>query len=227
MRTILLLCVLVTALVSFPAPVSTSDDVVDPARAQPSHGYGRRNYAAQVNARHSSPPPKKRQDPAPARPSTKPPTWKRDGEDDPPSRPKPSAWYVRRAEDDPPPAKPSGAYRDYLLRRSAAEEEVDDHHSEVRSLEDQSVIGSDGSKVGPSWFVEDRCPAPLSACPVRGVPDADAYECVDLLSDLDSCGGCAADDTACVFLLSLLFPFLFLFFSLPPLVFFLSFDRTC
>jgi hypothetical protein len=36
-------------------------------------------------------------------------------------------------------------------------------------------------------------------CPVRGAPDADAFECVDLLSDLDSCGGCAADDIACVF----------------------------
>jgi len=34
------------------------------------------------------------------------------------------------------------------------------------------------------------------ACPVRGAPDADAFECVDLLSDLDSCGGCAADDIA-------------------------------
>ncbi|KAH9996049.1 hypothetical protein BJV77DRAFT_942586, partial [Russula vinacea] len=38
------------------------------------------------------------------------------------------------------------------------------------------------------------CPAPLSACPVRGARDADAIECVDLESDLYSCGGCAADD---------------------------------
>ncbi|KAI9508354.1 hypothetical protein F5148DRAFT_955812, partial [Russula earlei] len=38
------------------------------------------------------------------------------------------------------------------------------------------------------------CPAPLWACPVRGVGNGDAYECVDLWEDLDSCGGCAADD---------------------------------
>ena len=56
---------------------------------------------------------------------------------------------------------------------------------------------------GPRWgFVDDnvdQCPAPLSACPVRGARDADAIECVDLESDLYSCGGCAADDIACVF----------------------------
>jgi hypothetical protein len=45
---------------------------------------------------------------------------------------------------------------------------------------------------------EDQCPASLSACPVRGAVDADAFECVDPWSDLSSCGGCAADDTACV-----------------------------
>lgn len=184
MRAILLLCVFVAALVSFPAPVSSSD--ADPPRAKPSHVYGRRDYAPQVNARNSSPPPKKRQDHP--RPSPKPPTWKRDGEDDRPSRPKPSAWYVKRADDDPPRAKPSAVHRDYLLRRSAAEKE------QVRSLEEQNVVVSDGAKGGPAWYLEDRCPAPLSACPVRGAPDADAYECVDLLSDLDSCGGCAADD---------------------------------
>jgi hypothetical protein len=205
MRAILLLCVLVTALVSCPAPVSTSDD--DPSPARPSHVYGRRNYAPQVNARNLSPPPKKRQDPGP-RPSPKPPTWKRADEDEPPSRPKPSSRYVRRADDDPPRAKPSGAHGEYLLRRSA----------EVRSLEEQDVIGSDGAKGGPTWYVEDRCPAPLSACPVRGAPDADAYECVDLLSDLDSCGGCAADDIACVFLPFLLSVFPFFFFSPSPLV---------
>ena len=56
---------------------------------------------------------------------------------------------------------------------------------------------------GPRWgFVDDnvdQCPAPLSACPVRGARDADAIECVDLESDLYSCGGCAADDISCVF----------------------------
>ncbi|KAI0003834.1 hypothetical protein BJV74DRAFT_764005, partial [Russula compacta] len=40
------------------------------------------------------------------------------------------------------------------------------------------------------------CPAPLSACPVRGSGDAHAFECVDLWTDLDSCGGCAADNIA-------------------------------
>ena len=233
MRAILLLCVLVAALVSFPAPVSTSDD--DPPRAKPSpHVYGRRNYVPQVNGRNSPPPPKKRQDYP--RSSPKPPTRERNGEynrpsrpkpspgyvrrpDDGPPRPKPSPGYVRRPDDGPPRAKPSGAYRDYLLQRSAAEKKRDDHHSEVRSLEEQNVIWSDGTKGGTTWDLEDRCPAPLSACPVRGVPDADAYECVDLLSDLDSCGGCAADDIACVFLPSF-FPFFLLSFSLCILFFF-------
>ena len=218
MRAILLLCVLVTALVSFPAPVSTSDD--DPSPARPSHVYGRRNYAPQqVNARNLSPPPKKRQDPGP-RPSPKPPTWKRAGEDGPPSRPKPSSRYVRRADDDPPRAKPSGAHGDYLLRRSA----------EVRSLEEQNVVGSDEANGGPTWYNEDSCPAPLSACPVRGAPDADAYECVDLLSDLDSCGGCAADDIACVFLPFLLFVFPFfassLFLPLYSFFFFFELNKS-
>ncbi|KAI0287723.1 hypothetical protein BC826DRAFT_916706, partial [Russula brevipes] len=40
------------------------------------------------------------------------------------------------------------------------------------------------------------CPAPLSACAVGGARDADAFECVDFLSDLSSCGGCAMDDVA-------------------------------
>jgi len=86
----------------------------------------------------------------------------------------------------------------------------------VRSLEEQNVVVSDGAKGGPAWYLEDRCPAPLSACPVRGAPDADAYECVDLLSDLDSCGGCAADDISCVFLLFIFLSFLPLFLPLYP-----------
>ena len=49
------------------------------------------------------------------------------------------------------------------------------------------------------WLDEDQCPEPLFACPVRGARDPDAFECVDLESDLYSCGGCAADDIACVF----------------------------
>jgi hypothetical protein len=210
MRPILLLCALVAALVSFPAHVSTSDD--DPRRTELSpHAYGRRDHTPQANGRNSLTPPKKRQDRP--RPSPKPPTRKRDGEDNPPSRPKPSPAYVRRPTPSPtyvrspnggpPRAKPSGVYSDYLLRRSsaAAEKGRDDRgRSEVRSLEEQTVVWSDGPKSGPSWDLEDRCPAPLSACPVRGVPDADVYECVDLLSDLDSCGGCATDDIACVFL---------------------------
>ena len=89
----------------------------------------------------------------------------------------------------------------------------------MRSLEEQNVVGSDGAKGGPAWYLEDRCPAPLSACPVRGAPDADAYECVDLLSDLDSCGGCAADDISCVFLLFIFLSFLPLSFS-PCILFF-------
>lgn len=153
MRAILLFCVLVAALVSFPAPVSTS--YVDPPRAKPSprpHPHGHRNYAP---------------------PDYPWPYPKYDDKGNRPPRPKPSSWYVKRADDD--------------------------HSSEARSLEEQNVVWSDGAKGGLTWGLEDRCPAPLSACPVRGVPDADAYECVDLLSDLDSCGGCAADDIACVF----------------------------
>jgi hypothetical protein len=58
-----------------------------------------------------------------------------------------------------------------------------------RSLQGQNVFKNK----------EDQCPAPLSACPVRGASDLDATECVDLYTDLYSCGGCAADDIACVF----------------------------
>ena len=66
-----------------------------------------------------------------------------------------------------------------------------------RSPQGQDVFGN---KIGDGLgWDEDQCPAPLSACPVRGVSDVDAMECVDLFSDLYSCGGCAADDIACIF----------------------------
>lgn len=66
-----------------------------------------------------------------------------------------------------------------------------------RSSQGQNVFGNKFED-GQGWD-EDQCPAPLSACPVRGASDVDAVECVDLYSDLYSCGGCAADDIACVF----------------------------
>jgi hypothetical protein len=71
---------------------------------------------------------------------------------------------------------------------------VDIQHNK-RSLHDQNVFGN---KDGLGWG-KDQCPVPLSACPVRGASDVDAIECVDLYSDLYSCGGCAADDIAWVF----------------------------
>ncbi|KII94279.1 hypothetical protein PLICRDRAFT_50260 [Plicaturopsis crispa FD-325 SS-3] len=42
------------------------------------------------------------------------------------------------------------------------------------------------------------CPAPMSACPVSGslsatsARSADAFECVDFMADLKSCGGCSS-----------------------------------
>lgn len=69
------------------------------------------------------------------------------------------------------------------------EEHVPRHESDrtKRSTQGQNLFGNK---------IEDQCPAPLSACPVRGASDVDAIECVDLYSDLCSCGGCAADDIA-------------------------------
>jgi hypothetical protein len=66
-----------------------------------------------------------------------------------------------------------------------------------RSPQRQNVFGNK-IEDGLEWH-KDQCPAPLSACSVRGASDVDAMECVDLYSDLGSCGGCAADDIACVF----------------------------
>jgi len=105
-------------------------------------------------------------------------------------RPKPSPVLAKR-DDDPWRPKPSGVHHP---RRSPSEDAS--HRRSSRSLEDQNNIGTIGT---PTWHPDDQCPAPLMACPVRGAPDADAFECVDLLSDLDSCGGCAADDIMCVF----------------------------
>ncbi len=85
------------------------------------------------------------------------------------------------------------------------------HGHGKRSEEDQDVLG--GGAVGvivdashedqkdeekQGWRGEGRCPEPLTACPVRGALDVDAFECVDLWADLCSCGGCPADDIACV-----------------------------
>ena len=97
----------------------------------------------------------------------------------------PSARHAPRAE-------PSNVHhrRDEHVRRN------DIDHTK-RSSRDQNVFGN-RIEDGLSWD-EEQCPAPLSACPVRGASDADAIECVDLYSDLSSCGGCAADDIACVF----------------------------
>ena len=79
------------------------------------------------------------------------------------------------------------------------DEHVPRHESDhtKRSPQDQNVLGNK-IEDGLGWD-EAQCPAPLSACPVRGASDVDAIECVDLYSDLSSCGGCAADDIACVF----------------------------
>lgn len=90
------------------------------------------------------------------------------------------------------------------------------HDHKKRSEEDQSVLGGGGGAGGilgviidashadqkdneeQGWRGEERCPESLTACPVRGSLDTDAFECVDLLADLSSCGGCAADDIVCV-----------------------------
>ena len=74
------------------------------------------------------------------------------------------------------------------------------HHSK-RSEEEQNVLG--GGSVDTSY--EDQkneekqghCPESLTACPVRGAHDVDAFECVDLWADLSSCGGCPAYDIVC------------------------------
>jgi hypothetical protein len=100
--------------------------------------------------------------------------------------------YVPRGEPSaryPPRAEPSGVHH----RR---DEHVPRHEGDhtKRSAQEQNVFGN---KI-EGWD-EDQCPAPLSACSVRGASDVDAIECVDLYSDLSSCGGCAADDIACVF----------------------------
>jgi hypothetical protein len=101
-------------------------------------------------------------------------------------RAEPSARYVPRAE-------PSGVYH----RRGEHKSRHESDHAK-RSPQGQNVFGNNVDD-GLGWD-EDQCPAPLSACPVRGASDVDAMECVDLYSDLYSCGGCASDDIACAFL---------------------------
>lgn len=107
-----------------------------------------------------------------------------------------------------PRAEPSSRHdrrRDHLAPRAEPSPRHVPRH-EKRSQEEQNLFGNKIEE-GQGWGLEeDQCPAPLSACPVRGARDADAFECVDLWSDLSSCGGCAADDTACVW---------FLFFKTP------------
>lgn len=112
----------------------------------------------------------------------------------------PSAAHVPRAA----PAGPSS----HPARRDAQPQYVpraEPSGHVKRSQQGQNVFGEiAGLVVG--WLDKDKnadkdmdqCPAPLSACPVRGARDPDAYECVDLESDLYSCGGCAADDIAYV-----------------------------
>jgi len=80
--------------------------------------------------------------------------------------------------------------KDEERRKYASGVEADGTHraNARRSQQEQDAIGA-----GQGW---DQCPAPLEACPVRGASDADDFECVDLWSDLDSCGGCAAEDSA-------------------------------
>ena len=79
-----------------------------------------------------------------------------------------------------------------------------------RSEEEQNVLGGNGrvvvdvnhedqkDKENQGWREEERCPESLTACPVRGAHDIDAFECVDLWADLSSCGGCPAYDIVCV-----------------------------
>lgn len=90
--------------------------------------------------------------------------------------------------------------RDHVPRRPS-QAEAESRKKDKRAQEEQNVFGSEGN----------QCPVPLSACPVRGAGDAHAFECVDLWTDLDSCGGCAADNIAYVSLLfsALLSCFLF------------------
>ena len=66
---------------------------------------------------------------------------------------------------------------------SRAQPAVDGIHRARRRLQQGKA------SLGPDW--DGTNVLPLEACPVRGANDADDFECVDLWSDLDSCGGCA------------------------------------
>lgn len=85
-----------------------------------------------------------------------------------------------------------------------------------RSSQDQNAFGNKVED-GLRWD-EDQCPAPLSACPVRGASGVDAVECVDLYSDLSSCGGCAADDISCVFFETPILSHLFSYIIFPAMI---------
>jgi len=99
------------------------------------------------------------------------------------------------------------------------DEHVPRHESDhtKRSMQGQNVFGN---KIEDGLWDEDQCPAPLSACPVRGANDVDAIECVDLYSDLYSCGGCAADDIACVLFENpyIVSPFFLIMFFFPAMI---------
>jgi hypothetical protein len=173
-------------------------------RAQPSKKPDRRDYAPR--AEPSKKPARRDYVPRAAEPSKKP-----DRRD-----------HVPRAE----PSK-KNERRDYAPRAEPSkkpERRDQDAHAPTKRSPSQQIQDLFWKKLweGSRWgFVDDevdQCPAPLSACPVRGARDADAIECVDLESDLYSCGGCAADDILCVvFFLPLknlsLAPFLFLTWS--------------
>lgn len=123
-------------------------------------------------------------------------------------RAQPSARHAR--------AEPSGVHHrrdEHVLRHES------DHHIK-RSPQGQNVFGNLNKLQDGLGWDEDQCPAPLSACPVRGASDVDAIECVDLYSDLYSCGGCAEDDIACVFLYKtpILFQLFFSYILLPAMI---------
>ncbi|KAL7422510.1 hypothetical protein Q5752_003158 [Cryptotrichosporon argae] len=62
--------------------------------------------------------------------------------------------------------------------------------SNRRRLADFSLVELDGdSDASVAAKVDRRCPAGMTACPVPGLS---AYECLDMTSDLQSCGGCAS-----------------------------------
>jgi hypothetical protein len=98
----------------------------------------------------------------------------------------------------PRPPQPSSQHQDGHAKRSEEEQNVlgGSGGGILGVIVDASQDQKNEEKEG--WRGEGRCPEPLTACPVRGSLDIDAFECVDLLADLSSCGGCPADDIVCV-----------------------------